>query len=741
VWSEEEDDIMQRIPLVGYADRFSVRPGETIAFKVSGTSDQPYEARLVRVVSCDPNPDGPGIIEHECDAPFSGQYPTRTQSVHAGSYMTADGAVLDELESFTLLATIWPTTPDKGRQGVITRMTPDGAGGVGLAIDEDGACACLGGNRVAVGRPLIARRWYRIWMSYDAATRRLSVGQAALKAAVDADDSGVNDIVLAEAPVQAEGEDLLVAAVAGTPIRDHFNGKIEAPTIVGTELTPDVVAAVSAGASHDAIVAAWDFSQGIPGAEVVDRGSRGLTGRLHNLPARAMTGSRWDGSVMSWQHDPGHYAAIYFHDDDLYDCGWETDFTFTVPEDLKSGVYAARLRSAEGDEEMIPFFVPAPKGRPQSRLCVLVSSFTYTVYANIARGNTTPALKQRIAEWGGWPYTTDEHPEYGLSTYNYHSDGSGICYSSRHRPIITMRSATICYPDVPGSGLRHFAADAHLWYWLEKKGYDFDVITDDELHAEGVAAIAGYDVVTTASHPEYHTAETLDALEAFTSGGGRFMYLGGNGFYWKVAVSDEYPGAVEIRRGEGGIRAWAAEPGEYYNAFDGTYGGLWRRNGRPPQQLCGVGFTSQGEHRGDHYRRTEISRDPAYSWIFDGIEEDIIGDFGLSGGGAAGFELDRADPRLGTPRNAVVLATSEGHDEHFVLVPEDVLTNLLTWNGEAEKDLIRSDIVYFETVNDGAVFSVGSITFCGSLPVNDCDNNVSRMVANVLDRFLNREAT
>ena len=30
---------------------------------------------------------------------------------------------------------------------------------------------------------------------------------------------------------------------------------------------------------------------------------------------------------------------------------------------------------------------------------------------------------------------------------------------------------------------------------------------------------------------------------------------------------------------------WAAEPGEYYHSFDGHYGGLWRRLGRPPELL------------------------------------------------------------------------------------------------------------------------------------------------------------
>ena len=107
---------------------------------------------------------------------------------------------------------------------------------------------------------------------------------------------------------------------------------------------------------------------------------------------------------------------------------------------------------------------------------------------------------------------------------------------------------------------------------------------------------------------------------------------------------------------EDGLRAWAAEPGEYYNAFDGTYGGLWRRSGRPPQMLAGVGFTAQGAFNGSYYRRK--CHDPAYEWIFEGVEGDTIGDFGLSGGGAAGFELDRYDPRLGSPENAVILASS-----------------------------------------------------------------------------------
>ena len=58
------------------------------------------------------------------------------------------------------------------------------------------------------------------------------------------------------------------------------------------------------------------------------------------------------------------------------------------------------------------------------------------------------------------------------------------------------------------------------------------------------------------------------------------------------------PWAFELRRAEGGIRLWETLPGESYHAFDGSYGGLWRRLGRPPQALVGVGFSTQGRVQG-----------------------------------------------------------------------------------------------------------------------------------------------
>ena len=55
--------------------------------------------------------------------------------------------------------------------------------------------------------------------------------------------------------------------------------------------------------------------------------------------------------------------------------------------------------------------------------------------------------------------------------------------------------------------------------------------------------------------------------------------------------------------------------------------------------------------------------------------------------------------------------------------------------GQTLEQLIRADMVYAEKPNGGALFSVGSITYCGSLPAKNYDNDVSRLTFNVLNRF------
>ena len=116
----------------------------------------------------------------------------------------------------------------------------------------------------------------------------------------------------------------------------------------------------------------------------------------------------------------------------------------------------------------------------------------------------------------------------------------------------------------------------------------------------------------------------------------------------------------------------------------------------------------------------------------------MIGDFGLIGGGAAELELDRADRALGTPPNALVLASSENHTPVYMVVLEEIFINAPgLCNGES--DLVRADMVFFETPSGGAVFATSSIAWAGSLSHNEYRNNVSQITSNV-STFSRREA-
>ena len=721
------------VPLIGYLDRFSARPGERLAVKVSSQLTEDYEADLVRIRHADPNPAGPGMKLIPLPAAWAGRYPSRVQPVRRGSWGEARGA-LDLGDSFTVLLRVQPWLLREAPQTLLAVELPDRHLALRVTAAGASAEATVGGRTAAcaIAAPPALRRWYELALTLRDGRMRLS--QRPLQDTWGAADEGAAEARLPAAAWAGPACVTFGAEPGGSG--GHLNGRLEHPLLL-RGAAPATLDDPDALVASGRVVACWDFSIGIEGEAIHDRGPAALHGRLVNLPARAMRGSAWTGKEHAWRHAPHHYAAIHFHEDDLEDCRWATDFEVDIPEDMPSGIHGVRLR-AGGHWDIIPFFVLPPRGEARAPIAYLASTFTYQVYANYRRVDFPESMPARRAAWGAYPWCGNLDADYGLSTYNTHPDGSGIHLSSRLRPIFNLRPGFLAMPDEKGSGLRHLPADSHLTDWLEEKGFAFDVITDEDLDAEGLPLLSRYRCVITGSHQEYHTQRTLDALQQYVAQGGRLAYLGGNGFYWKVARRPDRPHVLEIRRAEGGIRAWAAEPGEYWHQLDGTLGGLWRRQGRPPQMLCGVGFSGQGRFEGSHYRLMPGATDPRAAWILEGTglaPGDTFGGFGLSGGGAAGFELDRADPLLGTPPNTLILARSEGHQEHFVTVPEELLTHITTVPGESPEALIRSEIVYFETRNGGAVFSVGSITFCGSLSHNGYDNPISRMLENVLRRF------
>ena len=729
--------------LLGYLDRWSVFPGDTVTCRVSCTGDNAYNAELVRVIQGDTHPDAPGYSEQRVPLDPGGPFPPRTQPIEPGSMAIVDDSPrLTTPGSFSIAAAIWPTTPSRGAQTLFSRHNPDTGQSLEFFINDSGALAAelsTGNVSVHVANDccLRARCWYFIAMSYDAVEGCVSVSQKPLTVQARTIDS---DSRSTEAPRNAPlfniGAPLTMAArlrpVHGD--RRHYNGRIHNPRILGGAIdapTPNPVA--NAGP----FLAAWDFSLETPSQRIVDISGNQMHGRLVNLPTRGVTGPDWDGSSHAWPHDAGHFAAIHFHDDDLYDAGWEESFSFTLPENLASAVYAVRLHN-EADEFYMPFCVRAPRSGRKNDVVFLMPTASYMAYANNRIGLDVPETELvcgRLIELTEQDLFMQTHPELGLCFYDLHNDGSGVYYSSRLRPVMDLQPKFVGKLGGDGSNVWQFNADTHILGWLDSQGIGFDVVTDEDLHEEGAACLDGYRVVITGSHPEYYSASMLDGLDGFCGSGGRLMYLGGNGFYWRISFHPSLPGVIECRKSEDGIRAFAPGPGEYYSSFTGEYTGLWRRNGRPPNTLTGVGMVAQGFDQSSPYFRTEASRDPRVAFMFEGIHDEVIGEFGLSGGGAAGIEIDAANTDLGTPPNALVVASSRQHSDLYLMTPEDMLDPVPGLGG-TEAEIIRADIVFFETPRGGAVFSVGSVAWPGSMAWNGYDNPASRLTANVLRRFV-----
>ena len=127
------------IPLIGYVDRLSARPGDTLEFKVNSAASEPFSAELIKIVCADPNPDGPGIIHEKIASTLDGTYPSRRQDYALGSYIRiGQGEKIATLTSFTVIATIWPTAPMAGRQGIVDCFDEERDSGFSICIDEQG---------------------------------------------------------------------------------------------------------------------------------------------------------------------------------------------------------------------------------------------------------------------------------------------------------------------------------------------------------------------------------------------------------------------------------------------------------------------------------------------------------------------------------------------------------------------------------------------------------------------------
>lgn len=503
-----------------------------------------------------------------------------------------------------------------------------------------------------------------------------------------------------------------------------FNGRLDSPKFRITSPNPR-------------LLASYDFTVQMSGCQIFDMSMNAYHGILFNAPTRAVKGHNWDGSIIDWTKDSSHYGAIHFHEDDLDDAQWDTDFTITIPSSCRSGFYAIWLRTSSGVEDFATFFV-RPTAASTATVAFVAPTFTYLAYANERMYDQTKSSSMAVPE-GTLSHTTSpefnrmvQRADLGLSVYDVHCDGSPCVYSSSRRPILNLRPR---YTHWALNRPRELSADLFMIGLLEDISIPYDVITDHCLHSNGHSLASRYTTLITGGHPEYSSLGMLDTYTSMAMSGANIMYLGGNGFYWATSVSGSADHRIEVRKGDQGCRSITVPPGERVHSVDGLEGGLWRSRGRAPNYLFGVGCCAFGTGKGQPYKRNiESARHPFAAIAFKGIPfDELVGSSGF-GGGASGDEIDRFDLELGSPSNAVILATSLRHDETFGLFNEDQMFPMIdTLGPSCEK--VRSDMIYYDTARGGSVFSVGSINWYSSLGWNNGRNTVATITKNVLKEF------
>ena len=376
--------------IIGYSDEISVEPGDEVRFMVScDPSLERYRAEIVRVICGDTQPGAPGMKERQIETPVTGTYEARFQAIHPGSHVHVPGeAVLDGLEDFTIQAMVFATRTDAPWQGLITRYDTTRESGFGLFIDDEGRLALVVGDGtgecqcLTAPSPLRPRHWYFVSATVSAQDGRLALRQELLKNYGYRDQNRLVEAAMRVAPV----------ADAATPAHDRrfvpprrcrrscADRRLQRTDRAARDRQPrtrkERHGSPAVGRPAGAPARCRGRPVGLRARDRFERCRRPFTksparhgGQTFPCARCAATTGRATSWTGGWRLSS--MPAIHFNDDAVGDCAWDDDFAFTVPEDLASGWYAAKLVSGDA-EDYLPFFVRPPRGTTTARLLFLV---------------------------------------------------------------------------------------------------------------------------------------------------------------------------------------------------------------------------------------------------------------------------------------------------------------------------------------------------------------------------------
>lgn len=373
----------------------------------------------------------------------------------------------------------------------------------------------------------------------------------------------------------------------------------------------------------------------------------------------------------------------------------------------RSGLYYLHVEGESGAFFSLPWVV-APQ-QPGARIAVLASTNTWNAYNNFGgRSNyinaeglpPTPTINARqdlIRYTNTTSYNAWGFPDEAYQPLSFERPEPGNFVALDEQVTDPIRGRQQC----------HLApAEWRLLGWLEREEFAYDLYAESQLHF-GQLDLDAYQVLILSTHPEYWSRAMYEQVKRWVvERGGRLLYLGGNGLNCEIEFLDEATMRCfsQLVSSDGGVAMRDPDNPEL------VYESRMHRRVESEANLLGVVYSDPGVMTAAPYAVRQADH-----WVFAGTGLQNGDRFGAASlheripGGASGHETDKRSAH--SPPNTLLLAKGTNIDD-----------------GGAE-------IVYYETASEGAVFSVGSITWPASILV---DAHVSRITRTVLERFLHR---
>lgn len=275
-------------------------------------------------------------------------------------------------------------------------------------------------------------------------------------------------------------------------------------------------------------------------------------------------GARLVGSVQHAGAAPIQPAALKDAATGLVDAGnWSVTDSFTLPSDLISGVYIAKLVRQDGTfgESRIPIIV-----RDDASTSDIIFQ-------------TADSTWQAYNPWGGNSLYMSSNTTGGFD--------KAVSYNRPMALDIPEPTGTTLYG--PESYL--FGAEYAAIRWLEKNGYDVTYQTGIDTARYG-DNLLNHNIFLSVGHDEYWSAEQRENVEAARDAGVNLSFWSGNTMFWKTRLDSGMTGDP-LKTIVTYKESYAGAPADPSNIWTGLWSdpnGATQGGGLPANAVTGTEF-------------------------------------------------------------------------------------------------------------------------------------------------------